>query len=327
MSAASPLELLAAASGREFPKLMKARQATARELVVRRQRLAALEHEPDVSVVLMGSWGRAELTSGSDDDFMILVRGAGRENVSPSIEQIKTVLDKAPGNQGIFGTPVASQQLVQKIGLERDNNSNLSRRMLLLLESVYATGEAIHEAVRVELIGRYLDQSVKGFRPPRFLLNDVIRYWRTICVDFAGKEHEGPEKWGLRNAKLRTSRKVLFAGGLLPVFECARLERSQMPSFLEQQLRMAPTDRIAEAFLRHQASDPGGRALGAYDDFLGLLDERAFRDELELVTRESSARSDAFSEATRLGKELERGLSALLFETSLYPLVREYGIF
>jgi hypothetical protein len=45
------------------------------------------------------------------------------------------------------------------------------------------------------------------------------------------------------------------------------------------------------------------------------------------VTRESSASSDAFSEAARLGKELERGLSALLFETKLYPLVREYGIF
>jgi hypothetical protein len=324
---ASPLELLADASGREFPNLTKARRATARELVGRRERLAALEHEPDVSVVLMGSWGRSELTSGSDDDFMILVRGAHRERVSPSIEQVETVLDRAPGNQGTFGASVASEQLVQKIGLERDNNSNLSRRMLLLLESVYATGEEIHEAVREELIGRYLDQSVKGFRPPRFLLNDVIRYWRTICVDFAGKEHEGPEKWGLRNAKLRTSRKVLFAGGLLPVFECARLERAQMPSFLDQQLRMAPTDRIAEAFLRHQASDPGGRALGAYDDFLGLLDDSVFRDELELVTRESSARSDAFSEATRLGKEFERGLSALLFETSLYPLVREYGIF
>jgi hypothetical protein len=321
------LQELTAASGREFPQLARARRSTSEGLADRRARLGALSHQPDVAVVLMGSWGRFELTSGSDDDFMILVRGPEREQVAPSIEQVGTVLDKAPGDQGIFGKPVYSDQIIQKIGLERDNNSNLSQRMLLLLESVYATGAAVHGSVREQLIDRYLDQSVKDFRPPRFLLNDVIRYWRTICVDFAGKEREGPEKWGIRNAKLRTSRKVLFAGGLLPVFECARLEARQMAPFLRSQLDMAPTDRIAQAFLNHQAPDPGGRALGAYDDFLGLLDEEDFRAELESVTRESSKSSAAFSEAARLGSELERGLSALLFETSLYPLVREYGIF
>lgn len=325
--APSPLELLAQASGREFPALTRARAATAAGLRDCRGRLAELEHEPDVAVVLMGSWGRAEITSGSDDDFMILVRGGERERVRPSIDEVETVLDKAPGDQGIFGKPVASEQLVEKIGLERDNNSNLSRRMLLLLESVYATGAHVHAAAREELIDRYLDHSIKDFRPPRFLLNDVIRYWRTICVDFAGKEREGPHKWGLRNAKLRTSRKVLFAGGLLPVLECARLEHARMPAFLRGRLDMAPTDRIAQAFLGHRAADPGGRALGAYDDFLGLLDDAGFRGELESVTRESRAGSRAFSEAARLGKELEQGLSALLFETSLYPLVREYGIF
>ena len=45
---------------------------------------------------------------------------------------------------------------------------------------------------------------VKAYRPPRFLLNDVIRYWRTICVDYVGKERGGAgEKWALRNLKLR----------------------------------------------------------------------------------------------------------------------------
>lgn len=136
----------------------------------------------------------------------------------------------------------------------------------------------------------------------------MIRYWRTMCVDFAGKERKRPEKWGLRNAKLRTSRKILFAGGLLPVFECRKLAREHMAEFLCAQLRTPPTDRIAQAFLNHDAADPGGRALGAYDDFLGRLDDDAFRDELKGVTRETSKDSQAFMEAARLGKELERGL-------------------
>lgn len=136
------------------------------------------------------------------------------------------------------------------------------------------------------------------------------------------------QKWGLRNVKLRTARKVLFAGGLLPVFECARLTAEQMPEYLRDQLRMPPVDRIAEAFLRHGAADPGGRALGAYDDFLALLDDEPSRAELEALTRSQAGGSEVFAKATRLGKELEHGLLAMLFETDSLPkLVREFGIF
>jgi hypothetical protein len=323
-----PLEELTAASGREFPHLLKARELTRQRLRERTMSLDGLTHDPDVSIVLMGSWGRSEVTRGSDDDFMILVNGGDREDVHPSVEDVKRILDRAPGDHGVFGEPVFSDRVVERIGLETDINSNLTRRMLFLLESVCATREDIYHTVREQLLARYLDESIKDFRPPRFLLNDVIRYWRTICVDFAGKEHESPQKWGIRNAKLRTSRKVLFAGGLLPVFECANLERELMPDFLREQLQMPPTDRIAGAFLNHGAADPGGRALGAYDDFIGLLDDPGFRTELETVTRDQSEQSTAFGETARLGKELERGLLALLFETAtLSSLVRSYAIF
>jgi hypothetical protein len=325
---ASPLEQLTAAGGREFPNLLKARELTGKGLCDRRAKLAGLQRDDDVAIVLMGSWGRSEVTSGSDDDFMLLLRGDMRDDIHPSKAEVEEVLDQAPGDQGIFGKPVSGNWMAEKIGLEEDLNSNLSRRMLLLLESVYAAGEPTYNAVRDQLLERYLDRSVKNFRPPRFLLNDVIRYWRTICVDFAGKEHAGPEKWGLRNAKLRTARKMLFTGGLLPVFECATLASGEMPEFLRGQLAMPPTDRIAAAFLKHDAADPGGRALGAYDDFLGLLDDVDCRAELNKVTRDKSNDSAAFGEAARLGKELEHGLSALLFETkSLSKLVREYAIF
>lgn len=253
----SPLEQLAQVSGRDFSHLLEARELTSKGIGERRTRLADLSHDGDVSIVLMGSWGRSEVTSGSDDDFMLLIRGDMRNDVRPSEAEVKTVLDRAPGDQGIFGAPVASRLMIENIGLEEDSNNNLSRRMLFLLESVYATGQDIYDAVRKELLDRYLDQSVKDFRPPRFLLNDVIRYWRTMCVDFAGKEHEGPRKWGLRNVKLRTARKVLFAGGLLPVFECAKMEKIQMTGIPARSTVDATSRQDRRSFPRSRRSGPG----------------------------------------------------------------------
>ncbi len=328
-NAESPLVRLASDSRRDFKNLLSARQRTSDGLLNRRGQLAGLDHDKDASVVLMGSWGRAEVTAGSDDDFMLLVDGPERPGASPSIDAIADVLDTPPGSQGAFGEPVFCDRLVEDIGLDRDSNTNLTRRMLFLLESVPLTAAAVYSGGRDRILERYLDESVKDYRPPRFLLNDVVRYWRTVCVDFAGKEREGPEKWGIRNAKLRTSRKVLFAGGLLPVLESSRFDREAMPAFLREQFDMPPTDRIAAAFLNHGAIDAGSRTLGAYDEFLGLLDDSSFRDELEHLTREEAGKSDAFARVGRLGRELQAGLLALLFETesALPELVREYAIF
>ena len=328
-SMTTPLQQLTAASGRSFPNLLAARELTATKLIERRASLAEFLHDDDVVVVLMGSWGRSEVTSGSDDDFMLLIDGDARPDIRPSKAEIETILDRAPGDQGIFGEPVSGRRMIEKIGLEEDSNSNLSRRMLFLLESSStqpARTSTTPSASSCSTVTSTSPSRTTGHQG--FLLNDMIRYWRTMCVDFAGKEHEGPDKWGLRNAKLRTARKVLFAGGLLPVFECARLTTDEMPSYLCDQLQMPPVDRIAEAFLRHHAADPGGRALGAYDDFLGLLNDPTRRERLKDVTREQAETSAVFAEAARLGKELEHGLLALLFETETLPqLVREYGIF
>lgn len=324
----SPLEDLGERSGRAFPHLIGARERTAAGLNHLSTSLGGLPHGQEVAVVLMGSWGRAEVTAGSDDDFMVLVHGAEQEPVEPSVESVASFLDHSPGSQGIFGVPVFSESLVEHIGLDGDDNKNLTRRMLLMLESRAVTGGDAYEAVRDELLDRYLDESVKSYRPPRFLLNDVVRYWRTICVDFAGKEHEGPRKWGIRNAKLRTSRKILFAGGLLPTLECFRFHEEEMRRFLKDQLDRPPTDRIAQSFLTHDAVDAGGRTLGAYDEFVGRMDDEEFRQELSALVRRDAMESPVFADVRRIAHDVEQGLLALLYETRELPQVaRDYAIF
>jgi hypothetical protein len=73
----------------------------------------------------------------------------------------------------------------------------------------------------------------------------------------------------------------------------------------------------------------GARALGAYDEFVGRLHKAAFRQALEAVTRETSGDSAEFAKTEEIGKELQGGLLALLYEASpgLAKVVRDYAIF
>lgn len=319
---------LAARSGEPLAHLMAARRRSLEERDAAAARLAALERQEDVSVVVMGSWGRLELTSGSDHDFVVLVGGSPRIAVSPTPAQVGEVLHKTPSRSGAFDDIAYVDHLVTRIGRRADDNDNLTRRMLLVLESMAIAGSDAHAAARRTVIETYVDTRVSDYRPPRFLLNDLMRYWRTICVDFEGKQRDAGDKWALRAAKLRTSRKLLYASGLLPVLECHDLTAAEMRAWLGETFAAPPVDRIADAFLRHEAFDAGVRTIAAYDAFLGRLDDDAFRDELRGLTRGEEDRSAAWVEARRLGRQIEEGLLALLFDRdALARLVRQYGLF
>ena len=326
----SGVDALAQATGEAFAPIRAARARTAQGLAERRERLAGIELDPDACVVLMGSWGRHEVTSASDDDAIVLFGGVPRHEARPDPADVARALGgPAPGTEGLFGETVWLQDLTGRIGLQHDTNANLTRRMLFLLESVAVAGQRAHAAARETLLQTYLADHERDYRPPRFLLNDLVRYWRTIAVDFEGKHRarEG-EGWGLRHAKLRFSRKVLFAGGLLPVLECHTMPAGDMPAFLARRFQTPPLDRIAGAFADRDMADAGARGLNAYGAFLEMLDDEATRDELARLTEAESDASALFAQVRELGEELQAALLALLFEDrELERLVRDYLIF
>lgn len=335
--AGTPLERLHQQTGRCFPALLAARERTDRRLAERAALLRDLAVDRNATVVLMGSWGRHELTGGSDDDYVVLVRGlAPEEGWGSANDTAAQVAERfardpggfsAPGRQGVFAEVVYSTDLL-RVGLDDDTNTNLTRRMLLVLESVAVCNSAVLAGVRRDIVQDYLSDALKDHRPPRFLLNDLVRYWRTIGVDFVakGRERDG-RGWGLRNAKLRTSRKLLFASGLLPVLRCHELRAEAIAPFLAEQFAMPPTDRIADAFLRYGAHEAGADALQAYDAFIALLDDDTARAELHAIPdREAGDASASFRETAELGTTIERSLLALLFGTELGAVTQRYAV-
>lgn len=330
---AGAFERFAASHGPSAEHLRRARVYTAERLVEARAQLRRHEPPTDASVVLFGSWARHELTEGSDDDWAVLVNGpvAGRRDVATVVEVAEEHLgvdDRKPGAQEIFGGSISCDELVEKIGLGEDTNTNLTRRALLLLESVEVAG-AVHADCRRRVLERYLNYGVKDYRPPRFLLNDVVRYWRTIGVDFEGKHRDtggDDPKWVERNAKLRTSRKVLFAGGLIPILQCHLCEKREMFGFLEAQLSSPPTDRLAAAFDHYGARDEGVRFFAAYDRWIEILADDQRRRELGKLRFAGRDTSGLFAEVRAIGETLDQSLIALLFDTSLSQVARQYAV-
>jgi hypothetical protein len=310
LSPAGSLDKLAARAGVTFPHLDEARDLAVDRIATARAELAAAT-PANVSVAMYGSWARGELTEGSDNDWAIVTPDGreGDEDVKALAEHCQKLFNeegKAPGKQDIFGVPFAWPKLAEKIGLDEDDNTNLTRRMLTLLESVALTGPALDEC-RQTILERYLRWGVKHHRPPRFLLNDLIRYWRTICVDFEGKHRTSGDddpKWVMRNAKLRTSRKVLFAGGLLPVLFCRLREEHEIPSFLAAQLAARPVDRIAWAFLEVDLVPEGARCLRAYDEWISMLQDPAFRAAIAALRATTRDESPEFAHVRSVGERL-----------------------
>lgn len=333
MSNDAPLERLARATGRKVPTLLAARERSRERTALRHNLLADLAGDDDASVVMLGSWGRCEVTSGSDDDLVLLVHGPARDNVRPDLATVAALLREGdafstPGREGVFGDTAFSGDLVDNIGLDRDTNTNLTRRLLLLLESRALTNPQLHASARQAILHGYLQDTIKDFRPPRFLLNDVVRYWRTIGVDFVGKVRDrGGQGWGLRNAKLRTSRKLLFASGLVTILRCHEWRTEEMLEFLEAQFEMTPVDRVADACLHYGALDHGAAAIVAYDQFLQLLDDGDVRAELDAITSGADAAgSTHFDSVARLGVSLDQALLGLLFGPALARWTRDFAI-
>lgn len=216
----SEFERFMAATNRDWQNISRARNEADEVLAVVREALKENQNA-DVECVFFGSLARREWTQGSDVDWTLLVDGqvdASHYKTAQIVEKTLASIEyhgkklQEHGTSGLFGSLTFSHQLVHKLGGQEDTNLNTTRRILLLLESIGIQGEAHTRTVRA-ILDRYLrddfrfDDDAQGRRVPRFLLNDIFRFWRTLCVDYGMKRWTEDKKWALRNVKLGMSRK------------------------------------------------------------------------------------------------------------------------
>ena len=240
----------------------------------------------DAVVVACGSFARREACASSDlDYFVIRLGGEGQGEgepawVEPLAAALRDVVPIEPARGGPFTAVERLSDMVRNMGGQGDTNQRLTRRMLFLLEGEPLSDATGFRFARRALLDRYIAPRVGDGMLPLFLLNDLIRYYRTIAVDYEYKTGEADKPWGLRNLKLVFSRKLLYASGLFALGAACEGDAAAKVERLEALLGLTPLDRMAE-ICGAAAVAP---ILDGYDHFLDRLAKPGVRRRLERLT-------------------------------------------
>jgi hypothetical protein len=215
---------------------------------------------PDVCIYATGSLARREANRNSDLDAFFFLTGSSDDCPLGRINDIKVLhaVLKAQvkggfpdfSNEGEYLKFLHIEDILKHIGGREDDYHNaLTARMLLMLESEFLYNKPLFEKFRSDVIERYFidfHQHSAEFRPI-FLLNDILRFWRTMCLNY---EHNrewkstDPEKCAkgrLANLKLRFSRLNICFGFISVLLSDAP---STTPEQVVEIARLTPLDRL-----------------------------------------------------------------------------------
>jgi hypothetical protein len=278
----------------------------------------------DHVVVTCGSFARREASPESDIDYFIIAPPGADSNPpwsGPLREAIARSVVIEPATDGAFAEIEPIEAMLLNIGGDHDSNHKITRRMLFLLEGEWLFNEDGLKRARRLVLERYISSEMTDHQLALFLLNDVIRYYRTMAVDYEFKTSEGdnPKPWGIRNIKLVFSRKLLYASGLFSVAMTADRSSEQKISYLENLFEIPVIDRMVKIC----GASNMDAILQSYNYFLEQLSDQGVRQRLKELDRKG--RSDPiFRELKNEGHHFTRELLKLFESTfdSTHPIRR-----
>jgi len=252
-------------------------------------------------VYMTGSFSRGEASRYSDLDLFIVGKAASGKRSLAGLNEIliKSDLVRATRKLGIpdfsgegeYLTHYTVEDIVSTLGKPEDDVSNtFTARLLLLLESRPLIGEAVYQEVIPEVVQAYCrdyqDHS-SGF-VPGFLANDILRMWRTFCVNYEARTQSAPPakkaKRKIKNYKLKHSRLLTCYSALLYLLVLFLRNKTVSPDDIVGMIALTPTERLEWLSRQAEASDARPKVeelLSLYEEFLARTDV----SEDELVKR------------------------------------------
>ena len=260
------------------------------------------------SVYVTGSFGRCEASPHSDLDLFIVGKkdGAPKQDGKEGslLNRLDEICIKADlidasrkfgfpefSKDGLYLTHYSVHEFTKTLGTPEDDVTNtFTARLLLLLESSPLLGTQVYAEVIKEVIDAYWRdyEDHKEDFIPAFLANDILRLWRTLCVNYEARTERVPEdekaKGKLKNYKLKHSRLLTCYSALLYLLAIYGSQKTVQPADAVTMIGLTPTARLewllSRGDLAH-AHGAIGQLLAQYERFL----ETTNADEKELVKK------------------------------------------
>jgi hypothetical protein len=262
-------------------------------------------------ISVAGSFGRFEASPLSDLDYIIISDDEDEyKNVKKSLDDIMQRKKlKAPNPSGVFSLRIPPSELVDIAGAKNENLDHLAQRMLLLLESKPIYNKQQCEEEQHKILDKYLEYLRDDpDKFPLYLMNDTIRYFRWICVNYQFSFWKEKEKWTLRNIKLRHSRVIMYAGMLLVLLNSSKLKDKK--TYIAESLHLTPLERIVSVYKDNGCSCDC--VLEAYEFFLSMLNEEEVRSSLQVDYKDRSKNN--YYEKLKLNSDkLQKELSDFIY--------------
>lgn len=267
-----------------YPTLQRNRNYTA-DLLRRINTNLDIKYQDDdrFCVAIAGSFGRLEASELSDADLFIVYDDRIGKREAEIIRETAFVEARnlninAPNPRGVFEEPSHLGTLVSNIGDRYDPIAHLSQRMLLLMESKPLYNANFFNSTVKKLLTMYCEYVI--YDPKKefvLLLNEVIKYFRTICVNYQFTFWRENEKWSIRNIKLRHSRIVMYGGLLMLILNASKYGEEKC-DYLAGNITLTPLERICHVYLDNE-EDPS-RFLPFYEKFLSMMSNVDIRQDL-----------------------------------------------
>lgn len=262
-----------------------------------------------VAVFAAGSLGRFEAGRQSDLDVFVLAKNqeSQESNICPisHLDEIKLFAKlieinaqlKLPefSGDGRYLKAHSLERIITSTGDAHDDIENLfTTRMLLLLESQAIWNEDLrHQAIKEVLSNYFKDGKGKLDFRPLFLLNDVLRYWRTLCLNYE-RDRVTSKKWWKTNLNLKFSRKLTIFSTILLILT----EEAQTINDFIRISELVPLERLALALDRLSDNTLLPKFAKFLDDYESFLAAKSFN---EVLTQNAQQKTEFKQKAEDFG--------------------------